>query len=767
MTEVISDSQYWAIQELISDPEQVGELSMSDISRLSNDIAAFETFAADREEGLRSEGLDDAAIARFNQAARNAPDPADLLKEQGTAKGPGSVQAEGVKDGAVRAAQGVADAAMDVSVEIGNVLGVDALGEEEDRIRWKQGQAEYREKIATEHMQTFGELPSGAAEFVGEVVPWLFALPSMASNLFRLGSARVIQGGVMGASTNQLMGQDLWDRGFSASIGATIGLLTAAPHVWGWAKKGTAGAFVRGFNNDNLARADMVQTMVREMTGNKSFTFSLGQASGSRTAIGLEVKAADQLTKNRQNESLDVLARHIFNRAEEMSAQGMRPGQISRALKDTLATARTNIYEGASNAWKKEQAALFEEFGDDVVLSGDNYLAKIDKLLGEVDDVFLNPVGRQGSGLQRYRNAVDIEVNPVGVQKNAGGTWQLFDRKNGQWLPQKSRNRQQLEAVARQQNADFGGLDADATLRLMKGLNRMIGGETAVFENASTNVNREYGRALMGNLTGSLEANPANAEAAAAVNTMRQNYSKQMARAQAIDDTVVNLIFGGKKLPKKPGNALDSVLKQEADELAATRDFLFEWNKPLLKELQAMHLQRIARGSLSGKQAAVDGEVAMDKFLTRLEGQMSGAGNAGLGLHSPAVQADLRKTAAALRIIKNKYYTGVAPGGPGVDDLAINIVSRSPEFMARFVTRVLTTGKSFEAGMLDQSFRKALQTVAEAPLGSNLSMQAMVYLTQWTAGAQRDADLQARDAEIIRQQEGERKRIENTPFTVQ
>jgi hypothetical protein len=754
----ISQAQFDSINNILKDPEQVQKLSANQLTQTRALLVEYQDNLISRNERLRAEGLNSDQIARVNAEGKDVvpnsgQDPINMHNlGTGRAKLLSPKDNAGIVDGAKRAVTGVFDLAMDISVGLN-------LDSEEDRQLWKNAQAEWRTEMRAAQMEEFGQLPGEVAEVAGMVVPYIFAAPASAETLTGLVAKRAVQGGVMGGSVNQIAGQSLTDRAWNMTFGSGFGVLSAVPSIASGLKKYIARDFARNFNSANVERADAVQEAVREMTGNRTFQFSIAQSTGGRFATGLETKAAGLATKEAQNTNLEILARHIFNTAEDMSGQGRAPGAIARELRETLKTARTTIYDDASTSWSNAQRNLMEEFGDDVVIRGDDYLQKIDKLLLEAEDGLQMPGGAGNKGLSNYRNIVDIEVNPVGVRQNAKGTWQLYDKKANQWLPTQGSDRRAVQAVADQQNADFGGIDADASLRIMKGLNNLIGGKSPIFAEGTAGSNREIGRALMGAFTDGLESPTANGRAVEAINGMRDAYKTQMARAQAIDDTVVGLVFGGKKLPKDPGKKLDAVLRQEPEDLASTREFLEEWNPSLLNDLRATHMERIYQGAKAGNLAAVDGEFAMGKFLKRLEGQMTGGGKAGLGLHTAKDQATIQATADALRIIKNKFFTGVQPGGPGIDDMAINLVSQSPEFMARFVSRVVSTGKSFEAGMLDQTFRKSIQTIAEEPLGSELSKAAMVLLTMWTNQHRQLEQVEAQELEQRRQQAQQAKDI--------
>ena len=756
----ISQAQQEQILGVMNDPEKRNKLSSNQLVSTRKLLVEYQTDLVKRNDRLRAEGLDESQIARVNAAGAEVtptegqPDVSIGTLGSGESKLMSPRDNAAVVDGAKLSAVGVMDSAKDIEVGLRNTVGANAQATEINRNAWKESLTEWRTVQRIEQMGEFGQLAPEGWTTVGEVVPYIFAAPAAAQTYGRLFVKRVVQGGAFGMNQLQREDQGFKDRLFSTAVGGVIGAITTVPSMFAGVKKWMAQSFTRNFNNANAQQADRVQQNVRQMTGDESFQFSVGQATGGRKAVALETRAASEETKAAQNNNLNILSRFFFDKSRAMSDAGASPGQIAIRLRNTLENIHRTVSSNASNAWRKGHSALLEKFGDDIVIRGDDYLAKIDKLLLERNNVITNP-GRKGlRGLTEYRNQIDKLVNPVQAQKNGEGLWQLYDRKADMWLPTKSPSRVEMERVAIQQNRDFGGLDTETTLDIMKGLNSLIGGKSTLSSKSTPGSNREIGRALLGNFTDSLKSTAQSPEAVAGINAMRTAYKEQMAYLQAVDDTIISRIFGGKKLPENPGKALDQVLKQEPADLAATAQLLERHNPMLLTELRSAHMGRIHGGALTGKNPIVDTEVNLDKFLTRLEGSMNGTGMAGAGLHSPAAQAEILTAAKALRTIKNRFFTGVAPDkGATIDDIAINAVSRSPEFMARLLTRVVTTGKSLESGMLDQSFREAMEVMAKAQLGSEPMKAAVYFLTGWANDARAHADWEAQKAENERRKE--------------
>ena len=186
---------------------------------------------------------------------------------------------------------------------------------------------------------------------------------------------------------------------------------------------------------------------------------------------------------------------------------------------------------------------------------------------------------------------------------------------------------------------------------------------------------------------------------------------------------------GQAKMPADPDAKLDLVLQGGESSLRGTREFLETWNPNLLDEVRGTSLRRMAEGAYDPTLPAVDMELSLDSLARALAGTNKQGGMAGIGLFDDATRADLRLTGKALMTLKNVYFKGIVPGGVTVDDFAINAISRSPEFMGRFLTRLFTSGKRASDILTDPLTRKALQQLAEGNLSSPKGLFALRILT--------------------------------------
>ncbi len=722
----ITDLEYESLNKILSDPEQAVNLSLEQLKQTGALIQEYEAEQAEFRQRLVDKGFTDKDIATLDRAKEG------VTKNTG---GPGfspvtKLQARGIKQGAQEAAIGALDLAEDIAVVLHGQS-------EEHRVQWKAGLKEFHLKNAINNMEEFGQLPSPASEMLGTIGVFLAALPAAAENMTTLVVKRVIQGGFLGAATEQEAGKTLIDRAFNSVLGASIGLASTTLSIKDAIAKQAGKSFVKAFNETDGKQRELVQMLVQEMTDNPEFQLSLAQVSGGRFALGLEIGAASQKTKAAQNKNIWALVKNILKLSRAQSSKGATANDIAKSLRTTLKTARDSIYKAASTRWQAKVNNIAGEFGDDVAVQGDLFLAKVDKLVAEQANKLLTVGAKPSQALIAYRNLVDIAVNPVVVRTVKSRTGKLrfvlFDRKNGTAMRFEGTKRQ-AQAKMLEINSEFGGLTGQEAIDVIGGLNNLIGGNTIIFENATASSNRTMGRALMGAMTSELNSKGGNELTKKAIKELTQQYTDDMAKAQAIDDTVVAALFGGKKLPKKPGKALDALMKNEQPDLSHVREFLEEWNEPLLHQLRRTHLRRVITGAPRAGQPDVDIATSLPKLANRLSDGFSRAGQAGKGIHTAATQAELVLTAKALRVIANKYFTGITPGGIKVEEIAINLISRAPEFMARFLTRALSSGQGVEEALLNPSFRKALIDLSKAPIKGTLTTSgkaAMVFMAEW------------------------------------
>lgn len=739
--------QYEEQSAMLNDPEYVGSLTVDELLAIRDERNKYAAYRDERYQRLSGQGLSDEQIAQLDDTERGvAVDPraeeiqtGDLLDEANVRgainQGPFRDVA-GMVEGGKQAIEGVFDVAMDISYGLG-------LDDEASRAAWKQGVSKRRLAARQEHLRRFGRLPGEGYELIGNIVPWLASSTGQAARLTHYLARNAFLGGVSAASQFQPEEKELGDRwldvAFGTTLGAGMGSLFGVP---GALKRRGANHLVRAFNDLDATQREGVETLVREMTGNPEFKFSAAQLTGSRFYTNLEVGAADKLTKEQQNKNLNILLNNIFDIAKAQSARGRSAGAIAKDLRGTLKKARTSIYNQATSLWGANSRAIVESYGDDAIIRGRDYLQKVDDIIEQETNALTAMGGKPSANLLRYRERVDEIVNPVQVVEEGDKVY-IVDRTNPE-MKRRILGPTRYAAMAKARRAAFNanesrGPSTEQTLEILNGLNRLIGGDAAVFENVTAGSNRNIGRALMGAFTSEMEGAATNPEAMRAINLLRQGYRADMAAAQAIDESVTAAVFGGRKFPKQPGKALDTLMRQEPAELRATRQFLEEWNPSLLEDVQRTAIKRAAlRSGAQPGAAHVDGAVDLNKLANNLSDGFKREGMFGSGLFDPATQADLKTTAEALRVLANKQFKGIVPGGPRVEEFTINLISRSPEFAGRFITRLFASGRGLEDALLNPEWRHALRKIASKDLNSDSGRAALLYLTNWWAGREEE-----------------------------
>lgn len=763
MADRIKPSDAKALAAVLLDEEQSKNLTVSQVGQMNKQLRTFQNEQSGRIDSFMSQGMDDvqarALLDKENEALESGNAIIGGKLKRFGAPGQGQVfhAAQAINAGAEgvwRAVEGAGDLMNEIGVGLN-------LNSREDADRYKDTIASMRFERAMADVDTFGRTNPRLLEAVGEVAPW-FATAGVGASagLLRYSLGQAMVGGLANVThvSDDPLSERRGDFAIGAGLGGAFGGIFGIP---GNLKAGSARAINSALNKETAAANVELEQAIQGMLDNGDFGFSLSQVSGNRFLFGLEQRAAGEVQKGRQNENIQALYDHILKRAKDLGDQGKSANEIGITLRDTLTQANKAIHERASETFGRGLDEINDTYGVDIVMSykgGQEYLAKLDDMLGKLDDP-LNPGPGASRSWKAYRTEVDRLVNPARPQqrtvKGPDGknriVYDVVNRRTGE-VTQLGQTRAQAMERALIMNNDLGGLTAGEIRRVQENLNGFLTRGPIIEAEGETN--KHLAKALMGNLFENLEANAKNPEAVEALTGLSDAYKAEMLRVQKMEDLVVARMFGLKQMPPDADAALDTVLQGGESSLIGTRDFLMEWNPELLGELQGTLLRRFLEQAGDAASPQVDVPIALDKFANALSGRGPNGqviGQSGRGLFTEGMQAELLNTGKALRTIKNLYFTGVAPGGVTVDDMAINIVSRSPEFMSRFLTRALTTGKGMDQVLTDPMTRQALRTIAEDGPTSRTGNAAMLVLANWIsvndeATAQQEGAQQNRNA---------------------
>ena len=727
--ELLTDQQAIEFVSILKDPDAIGRLTVEQIQTIDTKLQEWKEDRVRIQDSIPGATPEQKERVRTALAGRQAP-PGEQVEEGVRAKDAGIA---GLKEGAIRLVEGTLDLAGDLAVTLvsndpSGVTG-DAEEEQQRQQRFEQAVKDNRTERNVRHIEQFGMLPPVWSQLAGEVAPFVLARTPVGATMLGIMTKGAIQGVALGA-TQFTSGEDS-NRLWSAILGGTTGALFPLAFAPKAIRNAAVRGFVRRFNTGNVEQADRIAERVAAMEKSGDFGYSLAQASGDRLALQLEVKTANIATKTAQNKNLNTLGRNLLRISRTMSKNGKNPGAIILSLRDTLKTARDGIYAEARATFGGNMEAVLKHFGDEVVIDGGTYLQKVDDLIMETEDALVSFGGKASKNLRNYRDEIDKVVNPweavASVDENNVTTIFMSNKKAPELSFKLPPGAKMADAQNRAlQSNNLAGVTPEEAFRLLKGLNKVIGGDTAIFKNAPLHSNRQIARALMGDFLSAMEADAAS-QAGRAIRSVNGMYKQSMAHAQAIDDLMITTIFGGKKFPKSLDKAMNRLKKQSPEELKATRDFLEEWNPQLLDDLKGTMVRDMVRTARRGSSPAVDTPVDPTKLIANLDG-FSGPGQAGRGLFTAEEQSSIKLTSDALRILKNKYFSGAAPGGITAEDLAINVISRSPEFMGRFVTRLLSSGKTMEQALLDPTFRKAMAAISDDTVGRADFNLAVAYI---------------------------------------
>lgn len=745
MAERIKPSQAAVLARVIGNPETAAQLSPAQLRSAGETLRQFQAEQSGSRTTFEEQGFEPRQVRQLVDAENAAVESGENLTGgdikrfgapgQGTIFGVSKLINSGA-EGVTRFIEGAGDLVNEVGVGLN-------IQSREDADNFKASVNQFRLDRKLRDIDNFGVVNSRIPEVVGEIAPW-FASGGVGGTggILRYAMSQGVVGGLAGIT--QVSSDPIAERVGDFAIGAGLGAVFAG--AFG-AKDAIARAGARRFqkelNIETAANNVELEQGINDMLKTGEFGFSMSQLTGNRFLFGLEQRAAGAVQKFRQNTNIKLLFDDILSKAKTMGDAGRSADEIGLSLRSTLSEANKTIHKQASNEFAAGLDKL-DEFGEDIILNyegGQNYLGKLDDLVSELDDP-LRPGPGATNAFKAYRRQVDRVVNPTIphqriIKDPKGGpnriVYDLLNRRTGE--------REVLNvtlAEARTQsiirNTELGGLQAGELSRVQRGLNDLLRGKTAVLDTPDPNTNKHMAKALMGSLMDNLNANNNNPLAASALTDITDAYKAQMLRVGKMEELVVNRMFGQAEMPFDSDKALDVVMGGGTSSLKNTRNFLEEWNPALLDELQGTLLRRIVSKAGDPASPSVDVPISLDKFAVALSGKGPNGtvvGQAGRGLFTPAMTDDLVKTGEALRTIKNLYFTGITPSPTTIDDLAINVISRSPEFMARFVTRAATTGKGLDGLMTDPLTRKALQRLAEGKLNTPKGRIAMLVLTNY------------------------------------
>ena len=174
---------------------------------------------------------------------------------------------------------------------------------------------------------------------------------------------------------------------------------------------------------------------------------------------------------------------------------------------------------------------------------------------------------------------------------------------------------------------------------------------------------------------------------AAAIADMRQRYAFQSDALRKLQDDTMNKLFGDKETLANSAAAVDKFLALDPSAQRYGVQLLRERAPQVLYGMQSRMIENAINAAMDAAKPAMSGQFDPIAFSNSLYG--NGAVRSGVMTSDTLKQIESAK-GYITGILNNK--NSITRPGTQVwpEDIAINIISQSPEFMARAVTRVMT-----------------------------------------------------------------------------
>lgn len=478
-------------------------------------------------------------------------------------------------------------------------------------------------------------------------------------------------GAAGGALTFEPEGSKLDDTLGGAAVAGAIGIVPSlAPAV-----KNLVGRGLARVNQDGRTAA-RVASMQRTLPNTR---VSLAQRTGVPELNYLEHRAYDLDQINFFADQTD----NFIADASNALAQPLRPGQTLTAdaavMKEAMNDHIKGIRSNASSTYQYGVSKAATQAGPDMTIPIENFRRTILEVLDEA------------KSYGRVRDTPPIKKEYVDHLES------LLDKK-AMSIPELSRTLKELTAI---QGSDD---------RIAKALGTKL-----------RNQGLEADLDAAGNLPISQEP---------AIQTLlqtRAEYRRSMQAAQALSDATVYKLLDGASEPTAMVRTLESYSPSKQ---ASVREFLEQHNPTMLNSLR-QEIINDAVGQSGTIRAGADAQQDLEKFERAL---FDGDRFKTSGLWGPRAMQRVDAIAEGLRVIKNTRPNVGSAGTPvAPEDVAINLISRSGPFMARFITRALTSARGSQF-FIDPNIYEMMTRLNRSTTGSatNLSMRAalMSYLQE-------------------------------------
>lgn len=732
-------------------PEQVGQVygilrddtaELTSEERLAGEaaIAAFIDTTIERGNISTEElqVLPPEIVSRMTAA--NLANKMQRAKEQATAP------QRFVSSMSVGAAESVANLALtglDAAAAGAKMFGADApIREQREKLlAFKQSMMD---EFNATHDKFFETPETGVAQtleftgnLAGEVFPYL-AVPASYSTFWRTVLANGLVGGVAGAATQEdAANMTERFRGMAAG-GAADMIISGLLNGRTGAKRFSARVIENSFDSKYAEQSQVLEQQIREFTGQPNFSFSLGQITANPFIVGLEVGAARQSQRAAQIKRLAIINDGLKLRAQRLRQRGLTPAEIARDIQDATRSNLRNLQNYANDNFGAGLDNVINRFGEDAIVDGRHYLQELGRILDEYTDPRYGG-SRNGAPkalVEQFEfvrdKAFPHKVTKKVVRDAEGRPVEVFEVVDTRGVNKTTRHATQKEATSRSvmMNDRDGGLNAEDTQKFLAGFRRIAGGDAPVFPNAQPGTQEALARQLKRAFLQELEigAKGNGKEAVDAIQNLRNVYETDVRMIDGVKDTMLTEIFGNIR-QGKADDVLETFTGRTVAEVKSARDVLEEYAPDVIDELKSRTLERVVDRSVNtGKRSL--GEVDINKLSNALVGEEGFVGSVAKGLFTEAEAADLSRVGRALQTLQETHLNLFPEASASMaQDISINLVSQSPEFVARLITR-LTLTSDFMAGMLNRKdARQALVELANSKVGSQKYQMAAALLS--------------------------------------
>lgn len=622
------------------------------------------------------------------------------------------------------------------------------------------------------YVKALGPVQAGAIHALGygagTVAPWL-VVPGGMNSLWKTVLWNTGVGATAGAMTKDYA-NDLVERFGDAKIGALVGLV-ASPFIHSaqefrhYAARKLATELEKPHAKANLLLEEKAQKFLGD-----DFSFDLGQVTANPFIIGLQVGAARAATREFQTGQINRLIDYATWLANRMSS-ARDPERLVRQWGKTVEKIRSEYNKRMTAKYGDAMENIVRHYGDEVVLDGRQYMRDLQEMQARFSDPRYGHTGAPQI-LQRQLDDLDPKVYPYEIKVNVirdkdGKEIRQYYTLNHKKTGELSENTDYAGAydtreAARQDldmlNMQEGGLRADDVRALLEGFRVIRGSDVGITGMASAGTQQQLANWMEASFLSAFDDTARNLkpEAIQAIEDARLIYAFEVEQRNGVMNSLLAPLFiesGEIGVRGDPRAALDMLIGPKSTPAlrAEVVRTLEAENPELLGSMRSFIISEWLRKATVDTAPASMPKLSPVLLSKQLRGEERWGGEAALGLFDPADQQSFRQFSKVLDTMKETYqYVFPEASGAIIADTSINLISRSPEFFARFMTRVATQSGYMERILHDKAFRDAAVKLANkkarwTPKEQSLMLFLEMRIAEWMAADEREQHERAKE----------------------